>query len=164
MFDVLFGLSSQLIPSHLSPYALPEMSPTFAEKITYTSATEAYQAALTLHQSDLFFEAISAYQTVIQLDPNFDAAYINLSLILIGLGQLTDAETNLKQVLTLPDRPEIPASIHALAYYNLAIIANRQNDPINALHNVQQALVIAPNFTQAQDFFTQLKQLTTPQQ
>lgn len=161
MLDVFFSFAADLTspqspPSYLAQNWTDTTKP-------YDSAQSAYDAAVVFYQQEAFFQAIEAYQTAIALDPSFDAAYINLSLLYIGLGQLTEAETLLKQVLTLPDRAEFPASIHALADYNLGVIYFRQDNLPAAIEMLQKAVAIAPDFVQAKDFLQQLNTAkTTP--
>lgn len=121
------------------------------------SVEATYRQGLRFHQEGQIDEAIQAYQEAINLDPLFDAAYINLSLLFISIEQLDQADTLLQRVLELPDRAESPASIHSLARYNLAIIRNRQGESSAALEEVQQALAIAPDFFQAQQLLNQLQ-------
>lgn len=120
------------------------------------SAAAYYRLGVSLHQQRRIDEAVEAYQTAIHLNPALDSAYINLSLLFISIGQLQQAEALLQQVLQLPDRAEVPASIHAIAHYNLAIIHNRQGDAIAALEEVQETLAIAPDFSRAQQLWEQL--------
>jgi len=120
-------------------------------------AVDAYSQGVNFHRQGQIDEAVEAYQNAIDLDPQMDAAYINLSLILIGVGQLSQAEVLLQQVLELPDRAEIPASVHALAHYNLAVIHNRQGNTATALEDLEASLAIAPEFPQAQEFLDQMQ-------
>lgn len=127
---------------------------------TVMSAEEHYEKGLSFHQADKLEEAIQEYQAAIAVNPQFDLPYINLSLILIGLDNLDDAETLLQKVLELPDHDEEPVSIHALANYNLAIIDNRLEKFDEARKKLETALAIAPNFEQAKQLLLQLN--TTP--
>ena len=135
------------------PQRLQNPNPAAADR----RAVEAYSQGVSFHRQGQIDEAVDAYQTAIDLDPQLDAAYINLSLIWIGVGQLSEAEVLLQQVLQLPDRAEIPASVHALAHYNLAVIHNRQGDAATALEDLEASLAIAPEFPQAQEFLDQMQ-------
>ncbi len=155
MLNVVFAMVSEpqfpVVSEVVPPLAQSlELPPTAAGKAAYQSGVE-------FHELADFDQAIAAYQRAIAVDPNFVDPYINLSLIYISMGQLDDAEALLQTVLSLPDHPEEPASIHALAHYNLGIIYSRQGDSTQALAQVNQALAIAPNFDQAQTFYQQLQ-------
>lgn len=121
------------------------------------SAKDFYDLGLEFHRAGDLDAAIEAYQTAIRLDSKFDAAYINLGLAFIQLGQLENASTIFYQVLTLRDRLEIPASIHTIAHYNLAIILERQGKTDEAITEVQQALKITPDFEMAQQLLQRLQ-------
>jgi len=124
----------------------------------YPDRADAYYAlGVSLYALDRLDEAIAAYQTAIQLNPQYDAPYINLGLLLISLGDLEPAKALFQQVLQLPDRPETPASIHTLAHYNLAIIETRSAHPTAALAEIQQALAITPEFALAQQLLEHLR-------
>ncbi|ANV84652.1 hypothetical protein AWQ21_09805 [Picosynechococcus sp. PCC 7003] len=159
MLNIVFAM----VPEPQLPVVSEVVSP-LAQGLEFSPTAEgkaAYQLGVEFHGMADFNQAIAAYQRAIATDPNFVDPYINLSLIYIGMGQLNDAEALLQTVLTLPDHPEEPASIHALAHYNLGIIYSRQGDSTQALSQVNQALAIAPNFDQAQTFYQQLQ--TTPE-
>lgn len=121
------------------------------------SAKDFYDLGLEAHRAGNLDAAIEAYQTAIRLDSKFDAAYVNLGLALIQLGQLENASAIFHQVLTLRDRPEVPASIHTIAHYNLAIILERQGKTDEAITEVQQALTITPDFEMAQQLLQRLQ-------
>ncbi|MBV5260627.1 tetratricopeptide repeat protein [Synechococcus moorigangaii CMS01] len=157
MLDLFFGLTPVALPQGPLMIAQASMDMENVSSQSYPSAAAAYEAGLAFHQNDVLFEATAAYEAAIALDPTFVDPYVNLSLIYIGVGLLAEAESLLQQVLTLPDHPEEPASIHALAHYNLGVIASRRGEEANALAQVNQALAIAPNFQQAQDFYQQLQ-------
>lgn len=120
-------------------------------------AQNSYQKALQAHETGEIETAIQGYQQAIELDSNFDAPYINLGIIFISFGQLDKAKLLFERVLQLPDRDESPASIHALAYYNLGIIDNRLENTTSALEEIKKTLAIAPDFAQAQEFLKQLE-------
>lgn len=126
------------------------------------SAEQSYELGLTYHRAGQLSAAIQAYQNAIRLNPEFDAAYINLGLALIQQNQFAAAAAAFQQALALPDRPEDPASIHAIAHYNLAVILERQGDSTAALAEVEQALAIAPQFQLAQQFRQRLQSPPEP--
>jgi superkiller protein 3 len=121
------------------------------------SAESFYQSGVNAHQADRIDSAVQAYQNAIRLNPAFDSAYINLGLAYIQLGQLDNARDTFQRVLNLPDRAEVPASIHTIAYYNLAVILNRQGKSAEALSEIQSALAITPDFGVAQELLQQLQ-------
>ncbi|NJN73487.1 MAG: tetratricopeptide repeat protein [Limnothrix sp. RL_2_0] len=155
MFEFLLTLTTSL--SSLSATNSVVQPNVIAVAQPNLDAAAEYQNALVLHQAEQWPEAVAAYQRVIDLDPSYDAAYINLSLIFIAVDDLDSAKPLLQQVLELPDREEFPASIHAIAHYNLGIIQFRQGALVEALAETEQALAIAPNFEQAQTFLAQLQ-------
>ncbi|WP_299405133.1 tetratricopeptide repeat protein [Acaryochloris sp. IP29b_bin.148] len=120
------------------------------------SAEAYFHLGLNLHLKLEFEAAIKTYQQAIQLDPTYDPPYTNMGLALIESDQLTEASIVFKQVLSLPDRSEVPASIHTLAHYNLAIILKRQGETNAALQAVNAALAITPGFVQAQKLWQML--------
>ena len=121
------------------------------------SAEAYYTLGLSLHLQYQLEAAMVAYQQAIQLDPQYDSPYINLGLVLIEVKQFDEASALFRQVLTLPERMEPPASTHTLAHYNLAIIFNRQDNAEAALKAVQAALEITPEFAPAQKLLQQLQ-------
>ncbi|MEB3224584.1 MAG: tetratricopeptide repeat protein [Synechococcus sp.] len=155
MLDLFFGLAQAALTP--LPVVVAQSSLESGAEASYDSAAEAYNAGLSFHQNEALFEAMAAYQQAIALDPSFVDPYINLSLIYIGFDQLTEAATLLETVLTLSDHPEDPASIHALAHYNLGIVYSRQGDLAKAQTQVNQALAIAPDFLPAQTLAQQLQ-------
>lgn len=157
MLDLFFGLAQAALTP--LPVVVAQNSLESRAEVIYDSAAAAYSAGLSFHQNEALFEAMAAYQQAIALDPSFVDPYINLSLIYIGFDQLTEAATLLETVLTLPDHPEDPASIHALAHYNLGIVYSRQEDLTKAQTQVNQALAIAPDLLPAQTLAQQLQQV-----
>lgn len=114
------------------------------------SAEAYFNLGLSFHLQLELDVAIKTYKQAIQLDSTYDPPYTNLGLALIESNQLNEAITVFKQVLSLPERLESPASIHTLAHYNLAIILKRQGKLGAALQEANAALVITPDFAQAQ--------------
>lgn len=115
------------------------------------SAELSYSLGVTLHRQFKIEEAAQAYVTAAVLNPNHREAHINLSLARIQLGLLEEALIPLEHVLTLEDRPSKPASIHAMAYYNRAIILGRQGQLEASRAAVDEALAIAPDFREAKE-------------
>lgn len=115
------------------------------------SAELSYSLGMTLHRQFKLEEAAQAYVTAAVLNPNHREAYINLSLARIQLGQGEEALEPLAHVLNLPDRPSKPASIHAMAHYNRAIVLGRQGKLEESRQAVDAALAIAPNFREAKE-------------
>ncbi|MGF1601900.1 MAG: tetratricopeptide repeat protein [Thermosynechococcaceae cyanobacterium] len=120
------------------------------------SAEAFYQLGFSLHLQEEIGSAIAAYRKAISLKPDYDAPHMNLGLALIELQQLDEAAQSFERVLALPDQPETPASTHAMANYNLAIIHKRQEKAEKALQEVDAALKIAPDFSEAQELRLQL--------
>lgn len=115
------------------------------------SAEMSYSLGVTLHRQFKIEEAAQAYVTAAVLNPNHREAHINLSLARIQLGLLDEALAPLEHVLALADRPSKPASIHAMAYYNRAIILGRQGQLEASRAAVDAALAIAPDFREAKE-------------
>jgi len=115
------------------------------------SAEMSYGLGSVLHRQFKIEEAAQAYVTAAVLNPNHREAHINLSLARIQLGQGEEALAPLEHVLSLPDRPSKPASIHAMAYYNRAVVLGRQGKLEESRRAVDAALAIAPNFREAQE-------------
>ena len=159
MLELLLSLSlgSSITQLHPQAQSLMQMAQQSGEAESITPAEASYREGVGFHQQGQVDQAIQAYQAAIDLDPQLDSAYINLSLLFISIGELDRAETLLQKALALPDRAELPASVHAIAHYNLAVIRSRQDNAAAALKAVQQALVIAPDFFQAQQFLDQLR-------
>jgi tetratricopeptide (TPR) repeat protein len=122
-----------------------------------TSAQDFYDQGMEAHKAGQLEAAIAAYQQAIRLNPEFDAAYINLGLAYIQQNQFDQAQTMFEQALSLPDRPETPASIHTVAHYNLAIILERQGQTEAAIAEVERALTITPDFERAKLFLQRLQ-------
>ena len=115
------------------------------------SAEMSYSLGMTLHRQFKIEEAAQAYVTAAVLNPNHREAHINLSLARIQLGRSDEALEPLDHVLSLPDRPSKPASIHAMAHYNRAIIFGRQGKLDESRQAVDAALAIAPDFLEAKE-------------
>lgn len=121
------------------------------------SAVAYYNLGLTYHYQIDLEKAIAAYRQAIQLDPKYDSAYINLGLLQLQIGEPDEAEKLFRKVLTLPDRYEAPASSHAIAYYNIAVILSRKGQTKEAKEMVQKAIGIAPDFAPAKKLLEQFK-------
>lgn len=115
------------------------------------SAEMSYSLGVSLHRQFKIEEAAQAYVTAAVLNPNHREAHINLSLARIQLGEGEAALEPLVHVLSLPDRPSKPASIHAMAYYNRAIVLGRQGKLEESRQAVDAALAIAPDFREAKE-------------
>lgn len=115
------------------------------------SAELSYSLGMTLHRQFKIEEAAQAYVTAAVLNPNHREAHINLSLARIQLGLLDEALEPLDHVLSLSDRPSEPASIHAMAYYNRAVVLGRQGKLEESRQAVDAALAIDPNFNEAKE-------------
>ena len=155
MFEFLLTLTTSMASPSTASSSLPPQEIVVAQ-LNSDAETE-YQKALAFHEAGELPEAVAVYQRVINLDPTYDAAYVNLSLIFIAVDDLDSAKPLLQQVLELPDREEFPASVHAIAHYNLGIIQFRRGAMVEALSETEQALAIAPDFEQAQTFLIQLQ-------
>jgi tetratricopeptide (TPR) repeat protein len=116
-----------------------------------------YHLGLSQHRQFKFLEAIATYQNSIRLDPKYSQAYINLGLAQLEIGQSGEATKTFQQAIALPDQPAEPATTQTIAHYNLAIIFNREGKPDQARQQVEQALALTPQFTQAQELLKQLK-------
>jgi tetratricopeptide (TPR) repeat protein len=115
-----------------------------------------YHLGLSQHRQFKFLEAIAAYQNSIRLDPKYSQAYINLGLAQLEIGQSGEAAKAFQQAIALPDQPAEAATTRTIAHYNLAIIFNREGKPDQARQQVEQALALTPQFTQAEELLKQL--------
>ncbi len=115
------------------------------------SAEMSYSLGIALHRQFKIEEAAQAYVTAAVLNPNHREAHINLSLARIQLGQLDEALEPLEHVLSLTDKASKPASIHAMAYYNRAIVLGRLGQLEASREAVDAALAIAPGFREAKE-------------
>jgi tetratricopeptide (TPR) repeat protein len=124
-----------------------------------------YQWGNSLHGQEQLEEAIQAYQSALNLDPKHPPSLINQGLTLLEMGRFERASANFNAILKLPDEVVEPATLHAIAYYNLAIIHNRRGEKTLAIKAVQSALQLTPNFSKAQLLLKQLEEPTseTPQ-
>ena len=113
------------------------------------SAEMSYNLGVANHRLFQIEDAAKAYWTATVLNPEHREAHVNLSLALIQLGRYEEAMRSLDHLLTLPDRPSDPASIHAMAHYNRAVILGREGKIEESLAAVNAALAISPDFTQA---------------
>jgi tetratricopeptide (TPR) repeat protein len=121
------------------------------------SALAYYNLGLSQHRQVNITDAMVSYQNAIRLDPNYSFAHLNLGFAYLETGKFDQAIPALQRVLALPNQASTPASTHTLAYYNLAIIYNRQGNPADARQALQKALALTPNFTPAQTFQKQLQ-------
>ena len=155
------GEDNSILPVDLT-IATPTKNQTFGAdarlNVDPETAQDFYDLGVQAQTNYQLDQAIAYYQTAIQRDANFDSAYINLGLAYIETQQLDQAQAILQAVLDLPDRSEVPVSIHTLAHYNLGIVFSRQEDIANALEEVEQALEITPDFELAQQLLQQLQQ------
>lgn len=110
-----------------------------------------------LHQQEKLMEAAEAYQKALRLNPHHQPTLINQGLTWIELGQAQPAIQDFQKILQLPDAAIPSASLHTLAYYNLAIIHKRLGEIDAARTSVQAALKITPDFQRGQQLLQQLQ-------
>lgn len=122
-----------------------------------TSAEAHYNLGIARHYQYNLTGAIAAYEVAISHNPRHSNARINLALALIQTGQFDTATTQLQTVLTLPDRPTTPATLHTLAHYNLALIHKRDRQFDQAQREIEQAIAVSPTFEPALQLLRQIQ-------
>lgn len=101
-----------------------------------------FQEALGLEQQGDTEEAIRAYRKVIEADPAFAGAFVNLGTIYFTARDFRQAEASYKSAI------EADPS-YALAYFNLGNLYDEMGDRPVALLQYESALKLNPNYADA---------------
>ena len=87
-------------------------------------------------------EAIAAYETALQLKPDYVDAHNNLGNALLAVGRPADAIAHFRAILAL--KPN-----HAAAHNNLGVALRRTGDGAAALPSLRRALELKPDYAEA---------------
>lgn len=105
---------------------------------TSVSAETVYRAALAAEQTQPL-QAVQHYLKVIQIDPTYAAAYVNLGCLLIDGGNYSEADMVFKDgIAHCPD--------NALLHFNLGIVFEEAGKPGSALAQYRHAVDLKPTF------------------
>ena len=106
-----------------------------------------YLLANLLRNQGLIAPAERQYRMIIQTDANYPFARVELGLLLINDGALTEAQRQLTVALALADRGiTLTNSLRASAYYGLSAIAANRGDFGEALRLVDESLHLDPSY------------------
>ncbi len=126
-----------------SPLATAQADPTSAEK--------QFELGNALYEVGAWDLAITVYQKVIELDPNYQTAYANLGAAYYQLLRFDLAASQYEKALELnPQDGESAYNLGAI-YLQLALSSNEDPDPnlLNrAIIQIQNALQISPNLAE----------------
>ncbi len=89
-----------------------------------------------------FQDAEIIFKKILQIDPNYYKAYVNIGVICIKLDQLDEAEKNFQRAIEI--KPDFE-----LAYYNLGTIQEKLGKFSEAEKNFQKAIDLKPNYLEA---------------
>ncbi len=106
------------------------------------AAEHLFQQALELEQQGAILEAIDVYKRVVEVDPSFAGALVNLGTIYFGAHDLETAQRYYRQAVEAdPD--------YALAHFNLGNLYDEMGNRTGALSEYQEALRLHPNYADA---------------
>lgn len=112
------------------------------EEADQAATNRLFQRALELEQQGALREAIEAYQQVIEADPGFAGAFVNLGTIYFNARELNKAAEYYHQAIAAdPD--------YALAHFNLGNLYDELGDRAKSLFEYQTALRLDPNYADA---------------
>jgi tetratricopeptide (TPR) repeat protein len=102
-----------------------------------------YNLAVELAKSpDRAEEAIRHYEQVLKLDPNHLNACLNLGSVLLARGQLDEAAIRFEKAVAMN-------KTHPVCHYNLGKVRLIQEQPLQGLEHIRQAVVLEPGFIPA---------------
>ena len=101
-----------------------------------------FQQALELEQKGAVAEAVGVYERLLELDPGFAGALVNLGTIFFAARELGKAEDYYRQAVETD--PE-----YALAHFNLGNLYDELGDRAAALAEYQTALRLNPSYADA---------------
>ena len=106
------------------------------------AAERSFQKGLQCEQAGAVKDAIEAYETAVQLDPNSAGAWVNLGTIYFNARQLGKAEAHYRRALEAD-------SSYALAHFNIGNLYDERGDYDRALHHYKQAVDLSPQYADA---------------
>ncbi len=109
---------------------------------TRAQADALFQEALGLEQQGATRDAIEVYRRVVELDPAFAGAFVNLGTIYFTTRDLKEAEDQYKKAIEAD--PE-----YALAHFNLGNLYDELGDRAAALLEYETALKLNPAYADA---------------
>ncbi|HWR37833.1 MAG TPA: tetratricopeptide repeat protein [Clostridia bacterium] len=110
---------------------------------TVENATEFFSRGVALEDDpNTQDEAIAAYRRVVELDPNFAAAYINLGTLFYNRGEYILSEEHYRKAIACDPR-------YALAYFDLGNVLDETGRLEEAVKNYHVALQLAPTYADA---------------
>lgn len=89
-----------------------------------------------------FQDAEIIFKKILEIDPNYYKAYVNIGVICIKLNQLNEAEKNFQRAIEI--KPDFE-----LAYYNLGTIQEKLSKFSEAEKNFKKAIDLKPNYLEA---------------
>ena len=119
------------------------------ELLQYTSrlypndATTQFNLGIALAMRGASEESIAAYRRVIDMEPEFTPAYVNLGLLLLSIDRISDAATIFQTGVVIDP-------ISAPMYYGLARAEQKQGHTVESSHAMALALKIDPDFVKQQ--------------
>jgi tetratricopeptide (TPR) repeat protein len=106
-------------------------------------------------------EAETQYRLVLQTNPSYSFAHVELGLLLINDGNFGVAEQELSRAVDLTEHdPKTPPTLRASAYYGLAAIRANQGQFDKALQLVDASLQMAPTYAAALQLRQQILHVT----
>ncbi len=111
--------------------------------IQINTATELFQRGVALEDDPTTQkEAIAIYRRVLELDPNFAAAHINLGTLHYSAGEYAASERHYRKAIECDAR-------YALAYFDLGNVLDETNRLSEAIRSYETALQLAPTYGDA---------------
>lgn len=123
------------------PMAFPKKKA--AVEAGWREAEDWFQRGLTLEETGAPVEqAIEAYSTAVQLNPDAAGALVNLGTIHFRMGKLAKAEAFYRQAIQADPQ-------YALAHFNLGNLYDEQGDAVRAREHYLGALKLNPQYADA---------------
>lgn len=119
-------------------------APLFAVNTGSIEALEAYSQAHLLSQRGKMPDAIGLLERAVELDPQFAAAYLDLSNFYANLGDQAHERASILKAFELRDTAAAPTRLYIVAHYHAAITG----DLFESLRNYREWIAVYPRSAQ----------------
>jgi tetratricopeptide (TPR) repeat protein len=126
-----------------TPPATVVTAPNVHSLVLAGTASEFFARGVELEEdSDSYDEAIAAYNKVLEIDPNYAPAHINLGTVYYNQGDYEAAEKHYRNAIACDER-------YSLAYFDLANVLDETGRMDEAIAAYKIAVQLAPTYADA---------------